>query len=92
MQVLRPEADDAESDEQLHLDDGTPLPPELADFRTMLQLARAAAVEAAEPAISVDLAALRQQKASEMRDCLMAFDDAVVFLHDRLLDHEALCR
>jgi hypothetical protein len=77
----------------LRLDDGTPLPPELADFRTMLQLARAAAaVEAAEPAVSVDLTALRLQKASEMRDCLMAFDDAVVFLHERLLEHEALCR
>jgi hypothetical protein len=82
----------AESDERLRLDDGTALPPELADFRSMLLLARAAAEEAAEPAVSVDLARLHQQKALEMRDCLMSFDDAVIFLHDRLLDHEALCR
>jgi len=78
-------------EDSLALDDGTPLPPELGEFRTMLQLALTASAAAAEPA-SEPLTALRVRKAAEMRECLMAFDDAVIFLHDRLLDHEALCR
>ena len=80
------------SEEVLRLDDGTLLPSVLAEFRTMWQLARDAADEAAQPAISADLAALRRHKAAELQECLRSFDDAVVFLHDRLLDHEALCR
>ena len=36
------------------------------------------------------LAALQAQKAAHVADCLLAFDDASLFLHERVLEHERL--
>ena len=88
------------AEELLRLDDGTTLPPELAEFRALLTLqAQLLAEEAAQPRAAGDgddaldaYGALRVAKLSHVRDCLLEFDDAVLFLHDRLLDHERMCR
>ena len=82
-------------EELLRLDDGTPLPVELAELRTLLTLQASVAGEADLPsdcASSEPLAALRREKAAGLRDVLMGFDDSILFLHDLLLDHERLCR
>merc|ERR1712087_550549 len=81
-------------EELLRLDDGPPLPSELTEFRTLLQMQTALIAEAAadkEPGGS-PISAFRMKKMEQIRDCLDEFDDSVIFLHDRLLDHERMCR
>jgi len=90
-------------EERLRLDDGTLLPMALTELRAMLQLhssllAEAAAEDgqqAADPEEAERDEAhreLRALKLDTVADCLMEFDDAMLFLHDKLLDHEADCR
>ena len=83
------------AEELLRLDDGTPLPPELAELRTLLQVHASLAGVVGGGGDDDDderLRALQEAKAEKLRDCLMLFDDFVLFLHDRVLDHEALVR
>ena len=95
------------TEELLRLDDGTLLPEELTELRTLLQLqasfvGRGGETEEAEsdedladPAARARgerLAALREQQRQHLNDCLLAFDDSVLFLHAQLLEHEKLGR
>lgn len=99
------------AEELLRLDDGTPLPAELAELRALLQLQASLATSAQReeeeeeeadtpPGGSTEeelrrmarLRALSDVKAEYVGECLLAFDDGLLFLHDRLLDHERLCR
>ena len=95
------------TEELLRLDDGTLLPEELTELRTLLQLqasfvGRGGETEEAEsdedladPAARARcerLAALRKQQRQHLNDCLLAFDDSVLFLHAQLLEHEKLGR
>ena len=95
------------TEELLRLDDGTLLPEELTELRTLLQLqasfvGRGGEAEEAEsdedladPAARARcerLAALREQQRQHLNDCLLAFDDSVLFLHAQLLEHEKLGR
>jgi len=86
------------ADELLRLDDGTPLPPELSEIRSLMLLkselegapaAEPSAEENSSPA-AARLVALQAQKAAHVADCLLAFDDASLFLHERVLEHERL--
>ena len=89
------ELDGVPEEELLRLDDGTPLPVELAELRTLLTLRASVAGDQADMSDCADaesLAALRREQAAGLRDCLMGFDDSILFLHDLLLDHERLCR
>jgi hypothetical protein len=95
------------TEELLRLDDGTLLPEELTELRTLLQL-QASFVgrggEAEEEESDEDLSdpaarargerlvALREQQRQHLNDCLLAFDDSVLFLHAQLLEHEKLGR
>lgn len=98
--VERAADDGLPAEELLRLDDGTALPAELAELRSMLQLhqslmgasERAASDDPEEEALAERLAALHAAKAEQVRDCLLAFDDGLLFLHDRLLDHEVLVK
>ena len=38
------------------------------------------------------LHALQTMKADYVTDCLMAFDESILFLHDKVLDHERLVK
>ena len=86
------------ADELLRLDDGTPLPPELSEIRSLMLLkSELEGAPAAEPSAEENsspgaarLAALQAQKAAHVADCLLAFDDASLFLHERVLEHERL--
>ena len=97
------------TEELLRLDDGTLLPEEVTELRTLLQLQvsfvgrEEEADEANEDedkdedaaaarARGVRLAALREQQRRHLNDCLLAFDDSVLFLHSQLLEHEKLGR
>ena len=94
------------TEELLRLDDGTLLPEELTELRTLLQLqasflGRGGEAEEAENEDLADpaarargerLAALREQQRQHLNDCLLAFDDSVLFLHAQLLEHEKLGR
>ena len=79
------------NDELLRLDDGTPLPPELSEIRSLMLLkSELEGAPAAEPSAEENsspgaarLAALQAQKAAHVADCLLAFDDASLFLHER---------
>ena len=90
-------------EELLRLDDGTLLPAELTELRSLLQLHAAARTENDEaqaalsgltddPEHAAQLAQLAAAKAEMLRDCLLAFDEGMLLLHDKLLDHEALCK
>ena len=95
------------SEELLRLDDGTLLPPELAELRALLQLQASFvqsrneeneedALEHGEeppvPGRSERLAALREQQRQHLNECLLEFDDSLLFLHSLLLEHEKLER
>lgn len=78
-------------EELLRLDDGTVLPVELAELRTLLQLHQAqhsSSDETDDPR----LAAIAEAKAEAMRDLLLGFEENILLLHDKLLDHEVQCR
>ena len=92
-------------EELLRLDDGTPLPPQLAELRALLQLhssvGNATEATALPPEggtsdeseeTTARLAELAAAKAEMLRDCLLDFDESMLILHDKLLDHEALCK
>ena len=88
-------------EELLCLDDGTPLPAELTELRSLLQLHSAFAGDDAppEPEPSDDdpdaasrLAEIASAKADMLRDCLLDFDEGMLLLHDKLLDHERLVK
>ena len=85
-------------EEMLRLDDGTPLPAELSELRALLQLHSATAAEAQpnadadDPEQAAQLAALASAKADMLRDCLLEFDEGMLLMHDKLLDHEALVK
>ena len=113
-ELLRPEtaalAEEAEdglpTEELLRLDDGTLLPPELAELRSLLQLQASLLTPAADDDLQLDneeptenelrsrakLHALHTMKAEYVSDCLMAFDESLLFLHDKVLDHERLVK
>ena len=86
-------------EELLRLDDGTRLPAELTELREMLKLFAAATAEA-QPSADADedpehasqLAAIASAKADMLRDCLLDFDEGMLMMHDKLLDHEALVK
>ena len=94
---------DLPKEELLRLDDGTPLPEELTELRALLQL-QATFVSRRDEADTDGedepdarercdrLAALRQQQRQHLNECLLGFDDSVLFLHARLLEHEKLER
>ena len=85
-------------EELLRLDDGTRLPAELSELRTLLQMHAAAAAEAQPTADSDDpehasqLAAIACAKADMLRDCLLGFDEGMLLMHDKLLDHERMVK
>ena len=86
-------------EEMLRLDDGTLLPPEITELRTLLALhsldssAGPSDVDVdADPERREMYAALSAAKADALRDCLLGFDEGLLLLHDKLLDHEALCK
>ena len=86
-------------DELLRLDDGTPLPVELAELRSLLELHSLAGATDEDDMIAVDDASGRKlldeiaaAKADALRDCLLGFDEGILLLHDKLLDHEAMCK
>lgn len=98
---------DLPAEELLRLDDGTPLPPELTELRALLQLQASFvqsrneeneedALEHGEeppaPGRSERLAALREQQRQHLNECLLEFDDSLLFLHSLLLEHEKLER
>ncbi len=85
--------DDDGEEERLRLDDGTVLPRALSELRSLFQMHSSLVAEAAaDPDTSRELADLREAKLQTVRECLMEFDDAMLFIHDKLLDHEADCR
>ena len=84
------------TEELLRLDDGTLLPEELTELRTLLQLqasfvGRGGEMEEVESdedladsaarARRDRLSMLREQQRRHLNDCLLAFDDSVLFLH-----------
>lgn len=86
-------------EELLRLDDGTPLPPELSELRALLELHTSFASEEAssadtsdDPEHAAQLAAIASAKINMLRDSLLAFDEGLLLLHDKLLDHERLVR
>jgi len=88
-------------EELLRLDDGTILPHALAELRALLQLHQASSSEPVlfdeaastdNPECTARLAALAEAKAEALQDLLLGFDEGILLLHDKLLDHEALCR
>jgi hypothetical protein len=88
-------------EELLRLDDGTLLPSELAELRSLLQLHSMALGGSDNPGESEEegvgehaaqLAVLADAKTDMLRDCLLEFDESILLLHDKLLDHEALCK
>ena len=87
-------------EERLRLEDGTLLPPELTELRALLELTAASSASSAVPAPEADadpehaaqLAAIATAKADMLRDCLLEFDEGMLLLHDKLLDHEQLVK
>ena len=96
-------------EELLRLDDGTRLPAELTELRSLLELHSMAAGTGERVAFDADniegqnadgcdsaardkLAALAAAKAEALSSCLLGFDEGILLLHDKVLDHEALCR
>ena len=82
-------------EEQLRLDDGTPLPAELAELRSLLTIQAGLAREVAEGGAEggdSSLAALRAGQSAQLRECLLDYDDSVLFLHDLVIDHDRLCK
>ena len=85
-------------EELLRLDDGTPLPAALTELRSLLQLHAAATSEPVvepdddDPQAAARLAELAATKADMLRDCLLDFDEGMLLLHDKLLDHEQLVK
>ena len=88
---------DFPEEELLRLDDGTPLPAALTELRSLLNLHAAAAAEPVvqsddDPEAAARLAAIAASKADMLRDCLLDFDEGLLLLHDKLLDHESLVK
>ena len=88
-------------EELLRLDDGTPLPAALTELRSLLQLHAAATSGPViapaddgddDPQAAARLAELAATKADMLRDCLLDFDEGMLLLHDKLLDHEQLVK
>ena len=74
---------DFPEEELLRLDDGTPLPAQLTELRSLLQLhALAASTEIVAPDDDPDaaerLAELAATKAEMLRDCLLDFDEGLL--------------
>jgi len=96
VEVQDEEADvEMPEEELLRLDDGTRLPAELAELRTLLELHSTSSVfdgDDVDDASRNQMAALQVAKAEALRDCLLGFDEGILLLHDKLLDHEALCK
>ena len=94
------------TEELLRLDDGTVLPAELAELRSLLQLQATLLAPVPDDDLLLDdeepsedelrskakLHALHTVKAEYVTDCLMAFDECLLFLHDKVLDHERLVK
>ena len=79
-------------DELLRLDDGTPLPVELAELRSLLELHSLAGATDEDDMIAVDDASGRKlldeiaaAKADALRDCLLGFDEGILQLENDLL-------
>lgn len=96
MEPFDEDAPDMPDEELLRLDDGTCLPAELAELRSLLELTFMTcgdSVQAeADDETSSELLSLSASKSEVLRDCLLSFDESVLLLHDKVLDHEALCK
>ncbi|KAL1520718.1 hypothetical protein AB1Y20_022287 [Prymnesium parvum] len=108
MLPLEEEEDGLPPEELLRLDDGTLLPPELTEIRSLLQLQASllshspsdeeglfvpeAGLSEDELQRTAKLHALHAMKAEYVADCLLGFDEGLLFLHDKVLDHERLVR